>query len=174
MKCNQSRPGFPLVSPRPFPTTITITPRAPPIDGTLTSAKTMGPSGPENNNSKWMYKTPQITSSKPPNQIRFRDTPRTRDMNDFLSVWCDSRIEGWKKWYKREKNWDVVSQNRDKFLGILFESSGELDQGYFSAEVSPNVYLHHLGLLLFYVLIACNIRYFNREFKKCLPWVNVM
>ena len=28
MKCNQSRPGFELVSPCPFPTTITITPRA--------------------------------------------------------------------------------------------------------------------------------------------------
>ena len=30
MKCNQSRPGFELVSPCPFPTTITIPPRAPP------------------------------------------------------------------------------------------------------------------------------------------------
>ena len=30
MKCNQSRPGFELVSPCPFPTTIIITPRAPP------------------------------------------------------------------------------------------------------------------------------------------------
>ena len=30
MKCNQSRRGFELVSPCPFPTTITITPRAPP------------------------------------------------------------------------------------------------------------------------------------------------
>ena len=30
MKCNQSRPGFELVSPCPFPATITITPRAPP------------------------------------------------------------------------------------------------------------------------------------------------
>ena len=29
-KCSQSRPGFELVSPCPFPTTITITPRAPP------------------------------------------------------------------------------------------------------------------------------------------------
>ena len=29
MKCNQSLPGFELVSPCPFPTTITITPRAP-------------------------------------------------------------------------------------------------------------------------------------------------
>ena len=29
MKCNQSRPGFELVSPCPFPTTITITPQAP-------------------------------------------------------------------------------------------------------------------------------------------------
>ena len=28
MKCNQSRPGFELVSPCPFPMTITITPRA--------------------------------------------------------------------------------------------------------------------------------------------------
>ena len=27
MKCNQSRPGFELVSPCPIPTTITITPR---------------------------------------------------------------------------------------------------------------------------------------------------
>ena len=27
MKCNQSRPGFEIVSPCPFPTTITITPR---------------------------------------------------------------------------------------------------------------------------------------------------
>ena len=31
MKCNQSRPGFELVSPCPFPTTITITPRAHPL-----------------------------------------------------------------------------------------------------------------------------------------------
>ena len=30
MKCNHSRPGFELVSPCPFPTTITTTPRAPP------------------------------------------------------------------------------------------------------------------------------------------------
>ena len=30
MKCNQSRPGFELVSPCQFPATITITPRAPP------------------------------------------------------------------------------------------------------------------------------------------------
>ena len=30
MKCNQSRPGFELVSPCSFPTTVTITPRAPP------------------------------------------------------------------------------------------------------------------------------------------------
>ena len=30
MKCNQSRPGFELVLPCPFPTTITITPRAAP------------------------------------------------------------------------------------------------------------------------------------------------
>ena len=30
MKCNQSRSRFELVSPCPFPTTITITPRAPP------------------------------------------------------------------------------------------------------------------------------------------------
>ena len=29
MKCNQSRPGFELVSPCPFPTTITIAPRPP-------------------------------------------------------------------------------------------------------------------------------------------------
>ena len=29
MKCNQSHPGFELVSQCPFPTTITITPRAP-------------------------------------------------------------------------------------------------------------------------------------------------
>ena len=31
MKCNRSRPGFELVSPCPFPTTITITPRALPV-----------------------------------------------------------------------------------------------------------------------------------------------
>ena len=31
MKCNQSRPGFELVSPCPFPRTVTITPRAPPL-----------------------------------------------------------------------------------------------------------------------------------------------
>ena len=30
MKCNQSRPGFELVSPCSFPTAITTTPRAPP------------------------------------------------------------------------------------------------------------------------------------------------
>ena len=35
MKCNQSRPGLELVSPCPFPKTITITPRAPPILWTL-------------------------------------------------------------------------------------------------------------------------------------------
>ena len=32
MKCNQSRPRFELVSPCPFPTTITTTPRAPPYN----------------------------------------------------------------------------------------------------------------------------------------------
>ena len=31
MKCNQSRPVFELVSPCPFPTTITIIPRASPL-----------------------------------------------------------------------------------------------------------------------------------------------
>ena len=31
MKCNQSRPGFELVSSCPFPTTINITTRAPPL-----------------------------------------------------------------------------------------------------------------------------------------------
>ena len=31
MKCNQSCPGIELVSPCPYPVTITITPRAPPI-----------------------------------------------------------------------------------------------------------------------------------------------
>ena len=31
MKCNQSYPGFELVSPCPFPTSMTITPRAPPV-----------------------------------------------------------------------------------------------------------------------------------------------
>ena len=31
MKCNKSHPGFELVSPCPFPTTITITPRAHPL-----------------------------------------------------------------------------------------------------------------------------------------------
>ena len=31
MKCNQSGPGFELVSPCPYPVTITITPRAPPV-----------------------------------------------------------------------------------------------------------------------------------------------
>ena len=30
MKCNQSGPGFELVSPCPYPSTLTITPRAPP------------------------------------------------------------------------------------------------------------------------------------------------
>ena len=35
MKCNQSRPGFELGSPCSFPTTITITPRAPPESITL-------------------------------------------------------------------------------------------------------------------------------------------
>ena len=39
MKCNQSRPGFELVSPSTFPTTITITPEAPPIYTTCTSYK---------------------------------------------------------------------------------------------------------------------------------------
>ena len=33
MKCNQCRPGFELVSPCPFPTTITTTPWAPPFAG---------------------------------------------------------------------------------------------------------------------------------------------
>ena len=36
MKCNQSLPGFELVSPCPFPTTITITPQAPPNCNILT------------------------------------------------------------------------------------------------------------------------------------------
>ena len=31
MKCNQSGSGFELVSPCPYPATITITPRAPPM-----------------------------------------------------------------------------------------------------------------------------------------------
>ena len=31
MKCNQSRPGFERMSPCPYPTTITSTPRAPPL-----------------------------------------------------------------------------------------------------------------------------------------------
>ena len=31
MKCNQSRPGFELVSPCSFPTTITITPQEHPL-----------------------------------------------------------------------------------------------------------------------------------------------
>ena len=31
MKCNQTRPGFELVSPCSFPKTVTITPRAPPF-----------------------------------------------------------------------------------------------------------------------------------------------
>ena len=43
MKCNQSRPEFELVSPCSFPTTITITPRAPPISNSLTM------------NEKWYY-----------------------------------------------------------------------------------------------------------------------
>ncbi len=34
MKCNQPCPGFELVSPCPFPTTVTITPRAPPKNAT--------------------------------------------------------------------------------------------------------------------------------------------
>ena len=38
MKCNQSRPGFELESPYPFPTTITITPRSPPKHGIITFA----------------------------------------------------------------------------------------------------------------------------------------
>ena len=32
MKCNQAGPGFELVSPCPYPATLTITPRAPPFD----------------------------------------------------------------------------------------------------------------------------------------------
>ena len=42
MKCNQSRPGFELVSPCPFPTTITITPRAPQIKRLLCPARNEG------------------------------------------------------------------------------------------------------------------------------------
>ena len=37
MKCNQSRPGFELLSPCPIPTTITITPLAPPYSVLLFS-----------------------------------------------------------------------------------------------------------------------------------------
>ena len=37
MKCNQSRPGFELVSPCPIPATITITPRALPKNGCFCS-----------------------------------------------------------------------------------------------------------------------------------------
>ena len=38
MKCNQSPVGFEFVSPCPFPTTITITPRVPPMLYTAQSA----------------------------------------------------------------------------------------------------------------------------------------
>ena len=37
MKCNQSGPGFELVSPCPYPATITSTPREPPTTYTLVS-----------------------------------------------------------------------------------------------------------------------------------------
>ena len=40
-ECNQSRPGFELVSPCPFPTTITITPQAPPNYLTLSTKSSM-------------------------------------------------------------------------------------------------------------------------------------
>ena len=39
MKCNEFRPGFELVSPCSFPTTITITPRAPPKSDKISIAK---------------------------------------------------------------------------------------------------------------------------------------
>ena len=39
MKCNQSRPEFELESPCPFPTTITITPRALPASGGVMVSK---------------------------------------------------------------------------------------------------------------------------------------
>ena len=50
MKCNQPRPGFELVSPCPFPSTITITLRAPPSLWTCLSFcfflfSSWGPSG---------------------------------------------------------------------------------------------------------------------------------
>ena len=38
MKCNQSRPRFELVSPCPFPSTITIAPRAPPLQKVSSSS----------------------------------------------------------------------------------------------------------------------------------------
>ena len=41
MKCNDFRPGFELESPCPFPTTITITPRAPP-DSVMVIAEETG------------------------------------------------------------------------------------------------------------------------------------
>ena len=41
MKCSQSRPGFELVSPYPFPTTITITPRAPPQNTVINETTTI-------------------------------------------------------------------------------------------------------------------------------------
>ena len=40
MKCNQSRPGLELVSPCPFPTTITTTPQAPPKTGIGSQGRT--------------------------------------------------------------------------------------------------------------------------------------
>ena len=51
MKCNQSGPEFELVSPCPYPATITITPRAPGIDGdsNCTLGKKKGIAGDQKN-----------------------------------------------------------------------------------------------------------------------------
>ena len=86
MKCNQSRPGFELVSLCSFPMTITITPRASPftiviylfqsdtnnfsnksiwpIDGTLTITTTPGQSKPASNSNEWVLYTLQSTRTR--------------------------------------------------------------------------------------------------------------
>ena len=65
MKFNQSCPGIELVSPCPYPVTITITPRAPPIlsiDRALSGDSTPAQSGPGSDGNKRVLHIPHSSS----------------------------------------------------------------------------------------------------------------
>ena len=113
MKCNQSRPGFELVSPCPFSTTITITPRAPPhqfnltlvfclhlvitlsssvwsIDGNLTGTTIPSQSGAGNNENEGILQSPQSSrTGTSPSDANLYYTQETR------SIWhIDGTLTG--------------------------------------------------------------------------------